>query len=320
MFIYDRAIRLLGSRLTFDARTRSELVCVSHAHADHARTHHLTYATPATAALMHARLGKSPIKPVPFGAPVAIEGYRISFHPAGHILGSAQILAERDGERLLYTGDFNTEVGAAAEPLEIVPADTLIMECTYGHPRYKFPPRPELVEKLCEWAADNLKSGRVPIVIGYPLGKSQEAMKILTDNGFSLCVHGTILKLARVYEQFDYRFAPVEPLRRTSDLAGKVLILPRRAELTKLITRIPNKRTMFLSGWAIHEGFKHRCGVDEALPLSDHADFEGLLEFVRRVNPARIFVTHGPADFAVHLRQLGYDAQPLHANPQGELF
>ncbi|MDZ7266255.1 MAG: MBL fold metallo-hydrolase [candidate division KSB1 bacterium] len=320
MFVYDRVIRLRGSRLTFDARTRNELVCISHAHADHARTHHLTYATPATAALMHARLGKSAITPVPFGKTMEIEGYRISFHPAGHILGSAQILAEREGERLLYSGDFNTEASAAAERLEIVPASTLIMECTYGHPRYQFPPRAELVARLCDWTAGNLKAGRVPVVIGYPLGKSQEAMKILTDNGFALCVHGTILKLARVYEQFGYRFTRVEPLRRTSDLAGKVLILPRRAELTRLITRIPNKRTLFLSGWAVHESFKYRCGVDEALPLSDHADFKGLLEFVRRVNPAKIFVTHGPADFAVHLRQLGYDARPLRANPQGELF
>lgn len=320
MFVYNKTIRLLDSRVTFDAASRQELCCVSHAHADHARPHQLTYATPATAALMQARLGNLRTRTVPFGQAVDIDGYRISFFPAGHILGSAQILAERPGQRLLYTGDFNLQESATAEALEIVTTDILIMECTFGHPRYQFPPRVELIDRLCAWIYATLNNGMTPVVIGYALGKSQEAMKILADNGFPLCVHGTIMKLVKVYENFGHDFGTVEPLRGSSILEGKVVVVPRRAELTRVINRIPNKRTLFLSGWAIHEGFKYRCGVDEALPLSDHADFRGLLEFVRRVNPKKIFITHGPADFAVYLRQLGYDAQPLRAVKQGELF
>lgn len=320
MFICDKTIRLLNSRVTFDAASRQELCCVSHAHADHARPHQLTYATPATAALMQARLGRLRIESAPFGHPIEIDQYRISFHPAGHILGSAQILAEHQGQRLLYTGDFNLQESATAEKLEIVSADILIMECTYGHPRYQFPARAELIDRLCGWIHAALKNGRIPVVIGYALGKSQEAMKILADNGFQLCAHGTIMKLVRVYERFGHDFGTVEPLRGSSILEGKVVVVPRRAELTRVINRIPNKRTLFLSGWAIHEGFKYRCGVDEAIPLSDHADFKGLLEFVRRVNPKKIFITHGPANFAVYLRQLGYDAQPLRAVKQGGLF
>jgi Cft2 family RNA processing exonuclease len=152
------------------------------------------------------------------------------------------------------------------------------------------------------------------------LGKSQEIMKILGDHGFALSVHHSILRLAKIYEKFGCQFGDVVLHRRSTLVENRVSIMPSTARRTRQIEKIQNKRTMYLSGWAIDAGAKFRFGVDEALPLSDHADFSGLIEYVRRVNPQKIFTTHGPADFARHLRALGYDAEPLAPRPQGELF
>jgi Cft2 family RNA processing exonuclease len=327
MFIYDKSIRLLDSNLTLDARVHSEACCVSHAHTDHIRSHRRVFATPPTIDFMKQRLRS--VHPawagVNLNEPFDFDGYRITFLPAGHILGSAQILVERGSQRLLYSGDFKLEKSATAENLQLAHCDVLIMECTFGHPRYQFPPREEMIEQLCEWAQTTLRNGEVPTIFAYALGKSQEAMKILSDHGFSLCVHHSILRLAKVYEKFGCQFGEVIPFRPNTAVADRVLIMPPSARKTRQLEKIKNKRTMYLSGWAIDAGAKFRFGVDEALPLSDHADFPGLLEYVRQVNPRKIYTTHGPAEFARYLRKLGYHAEPLAApgeaaNAQAELF
>lgn len=321
MFTYDKNIRLLHSRLTFDAQRRSEVCCVSHAHADHIRLHDFVYATAPTLAFMHARLGKKVRgQSVAFAQTFEVDGYRISFHPAGHILGSAQILAEREGRRLLYTGDFKLEESATAEPMQIVPCDILIMECTFGRPQYKFPSRAELVEKLCDWVAHALREGRTPVIHAYALGKAQEAGKILADNGFKLLVHRAVMPFVRLYEKFRTSLGEVELLRSDSLVEGKVIIAPHNAREERMLKRMLHRKTMLLSGWAVDAGFKYRSRVDAALPFSDHADFPALVEFVRRVNPKEVFTTHGPQEFAAYLRTLGCRAQPLEGTKQGELF
>jgi len=145
-------------------------------------------------------------------------------------------------------------------------------------------------------------------------------MKILSDNGFALCVHPAIWRLAKIYEQFGRQFGDVIPYRRREPVMNRVLIMPSSARRTRQMEKLTNKRTMYLSGWAMEVNAKFRFGVDEALPLSDHADFPGLIEYVRRVNPKKVFTTHGPSDFARHLRALGYNAEPLAPPAQGELF
>lgn len=320
MFIYDKSIRLRDSILTLDARQYSEACCISHAHTDHIRTHRQVFATAPTIAFMKRRVRNVRATEIGFNAPFAFDGYRITFFPAGHILGSAQILAERDGQRLLYSGDFKLGESATAEALQITACDSLIMECTFGHPRYQFPPREKMIARLCEWVRAALRQGETPTLFVYVLGKSQEAMKILADNGFALCVHPAIWRLAKVYESFGYHFGDVISYRKNVPVEKRVLILPSTARRTRQMDKIPHKRTLYLSGWAIDANAKFRLGVDEALPLSDHADFPGLIEYVRRVNPKKIFTTHGPADFARHLRALGYDAEPLAPKSQGELF
>lgn len=321
MFTFDKSIRLRHSTLALDARQYSEACCISHAHTDHIRTHRRVFATPPTVAFMKRRVRQVNATIVPFNEPFTFDGYQIMFLPAGHILGSAQILVERDGQRLLYSGDFKIGDSATAEALQTTACDMLIMECTFGYPRFQFPPREMLIARLCEWANAALRDGVTPVVFAYALGKSQEAMKILCDNGLPLSVHPAILRLAKVYEHFGYHFGDVVPYRRHEPVGQRVLIMPSSARRTRQMEKLGRKRTLYLSGWALDAGAKFRLGVDEALPLSDHADFPGLLEYVRRVNPKKIFTTHGPADFARHLRARGYNAEPLGTSPaQGELF
>ena len=320
MFTYNKSIRLRNSTLTLDARQYSEACCISHAHTDHIRTHRRVFATLPTIEFMKRRVRQVNATAANFNEPFVFDGYQITFVPAGHILGSAQILVERDGQRLLYSGDFKMGESTTAEPLQIVACEILIMECTFGHPRFQFPPREKMIARMCEWADAALRDGATPAVFAYALGKSQEAMKIFSDNGFALSVHPSILRLAKVYEHFGYHFGEVTPYHRHEPVANRVLIMPATARRTRQMEKLANKRTLYLSGWALEHNAKFRLGVDEALPLSDHADFPGLVEYVRRVNPKKIFTTHGPADFARHLRDLGYDAKPLDAPPQGELF
>lgn len=323
MFTYDRGIRITGGALTLDAHVHSKACCITHAHMDHLRSHRHIYATPATVAFIERRLGHVPSTAIGFDQPFQCEGCTITFLPAGHILGSAQILVERDGKRLLYSGDFKTGNSATAEPLAYAACDVLIMECTFGHPRYRFPPRQEIVEQLCDWAAQALDDGNVPIVYAYTLGKAQEAMKILADNGFALCAHHSIMRLLEVYRDAGIEFGQVIQFRTgpaARGLRGRVLVMPPQSRQSRQVEKIANKKTMYLSGWALDAGARYRFGVDEALPLSDHCDFDELVEYVRRIQPKKVFTTHGPPEFAVHLRSLGIDAKPLQPGRQGELF
>ncbi len=321
MFTFDKGIRLKDRPLWIDASNGVAQCCVSHGHSDHIRRHKLTYATPATASFIRRRLGDIPIQEMDFDQPFEIGPYSITFLPAGHILGSAQVYVQQEnGSSLLYSGDFKLDTGRTAEPLRVQQADILIMECTFGYPKYRFPAREELEQRLCRFVEDALENGRYPLVYGYALGKAQEAMKILADRGFSLAVHGSVLHMAEVYSRHGIDFGHVTRFRKNDDHRGKVIILPPQARHQKQIRALQPSRSIFLSGWGVDPGARFRYGVDEVLPLSDHADFEGLLRYIDMVNPKTIYTTHGPKDYYLYLRSLGYDAHPLKPSGQGELF
>ena len=319
MFLYDKGIKINGSSLWLDAARKVETCIVSHAHMDHARKHRMIIATQPTLDFLARRLGKTPAVSLRFGEPYAFEGGQATLYPAGHILGSAQILVELDGRRLLYSGDFNLETSAAAEPIEVPQCDILVMESTFGQPRYRFPKRELVVERLFEFVRTAMRDGFVPVVAGYALGKSQEAMKLLADAGFRVSVHGSVAALARIYETHGVRFGTWEKCDKR-ELEGKVLVVPRAALSTRLVQQLDRKRVVFLSGWAVASFWRRPKGVDLMLPLSDHADFAGLVSYVRRTRARKIYTTHGFRDFPRHLRALGFDALAVDEMRQLSLF
>ena len=320
MFHYNGGLFLTLAQLAVDVRRRQPRCFVSHAHADHIARHELALATPATASLYRHRLGaRHRVCEMPYRVPLEFRGLRLTALPAGHCLGSAMLFVESGDSSLLYTGDFKLDESATAEPAELPHADILIMECTFGRPHYRLPPRDEVIRRLIELVLGALADGKTPVIHAYPLGKSQEVTKLLTGHGVPVLQHPVIYEISRVYQQCGVDLGDCAEFNGRPPNAHAVVTLPRGSRDFRL-PRLGQTVSIAVTGWAADASAKYRLGVDHALPLSDHADFDQLVETVRRVAPREIFCTHGPAEFADHLRDLGFNAYPLDPPAQRRLF
>lgn len=281
---------------------------MSHGHSDHIARHAAGLASPATVALVAARLGVCRLAPLGFGDSIERLGHRISLAPAGHVLGAAQVVVDApDGRRLVYTGDFSVRTRQTVKSAAPIRADVLIMECTFGLPRYVFPPDEEIQAQIRRFVERTLAESATPVLLGYALGKAQEAMALVSGMGYPVCVHPSVAQLADVYRRFDVDLGAYAVY--AGEVApGQVLIAPPNRRGLALPGR---SRTLYLSGWALDRSAKYRLGVDDAAPLSDHADFAELVRFVSEAQPSRVYTTHGPSAFADHLRRLGFNAEHL---------
>ena len=320
MFHYDAGLFITAAQLAVDVRRRQPRCFVSHAHADHIARHELALATPGTACLYHHRLGPyHRVQEMHYRLPIAFGDFQLTALPAGHCLGSAMLLADNGHESLLYTGDYKLDKSATSESAELPHADILVMESTFGRPHYRLPPRASTVARLLEVVHDALAEGKTPVIHAYPLGKSQEVTKLLTQNGVPVLQHRVVYAISCIYEKCgidlgDFAVFDGRPLS-----GHAVVTLPRTAKEFRLPGLGPTV-SIAVTGWAADANAKYRLGVDHALPLSDHADYDQLIETVRRVEPREIFCTHGPREFADHLRDLGFNAYPLQPAPQRRLF
>jgi Cft2 family RNA processing exonuclease len=300
-----------------DAHRPVDRSFVSHAHFDHLARHREVLLSAGTAALMRARLpdrgGKRIEHILPFGetAPLSLDNpeVAVSLHPAGHIHGSAMILLEHpEHGRLLYTGDFKLRPGLSAEPCDPPQADLVIMETTYGRPRYILPPTGEVLAAIIAFCRDALAEGITPVLLGYSLGKSQEILSALADAALPVMLHPQILKLTRVHEELGLAFPAYAPFDAAT-CAGHVVLCPPQAARSPGIREIRRRRTAALTGWAIDPGARYRYQCDEVFPLSDHADYPDLLRLVGITRAKRVLTLHGfAADFAGDLRRRGVDA------------
>jgi len=315
MFHWEGGLKLTRPGLAIDFRRRQPRAFISHAHTDHMARHAYALCTPATAALYHARLGPRPVLEMPYREPIEWGGVRLTAYPAGHCLGSAMLLAEDGDQSLLYTGDFKLGESATAEAAELPPAKILVVESTYGHPDYRMPPRAEVVGQLLELVRAVLKAGRVPTIVAYSLGKAQEVTRLLTAEGIPVLQHRTAFRLSRVYEACGVNLGEYRLLDGRPE-PGCAVIVPPRTPPREDVSEV----RVAVTGWAVDAGAKHRFGVDHALPLSDHADYDDLLEAVARVDPRKVYCTHGPESFADRLRDAGFDAHPLGRPSQRRLF
>ena len=316
MIELDHGIRLKGTSLWLDATRVKDFSFVSHAHQDHVAAHKNIICSIHTARLFRRPMPKARIMAHPFHTPFDHDHLRLELHPAGHILGSSQILIEKGQTRIVYTGDFKLKKGLTAEPAEPIPCDILIMESTFGRPAYVFPEREVVIQQLVHFIEDAIENRLVPVLYAYILGKGQEVTKILGDRGYKVCLSPQIYRMVKVYEALGVHFKNFEPMEG-DNFYGKVLILPPFLARSKMVQRIKRKRTAFLSGWALDPTHRHRLGVDEAIPLSDHADFEELLTYVRAVKPSLVYTLHGFPEFAAHLRKQGIRAK--HIEPKMQL-
>jgi DNA ligase-1 len=318
---YKRGVYLPAQDLWLDPWDAKHFAFVSHAHGDHIAAHEEVILSERTARLMQARLpGTRREHVLPFGEMRHIRGVDLMLLPAGHIFGSAQLFVSIGDETLLYTGDFKLRPGKSAEPAEWRQADTLIMETTFGLPRYQFPPTQQVMDQIVEFCRETIGDGEVPVLLGYSLGKAQEILCALDGAGLTPMLHGSVFQMTRIYEQFGQSFCKY--LRyKPNDVAGKVLICPPSANRSRMLEKITKKRVAVITGWAVEPGAIYRYQVDAAFPLSDHADYNDLIRYVDLVKPKRVLTLHGFAgQFARDVReQFGIEAWALSEENQMEL-
>ncbi|HWJ88341.1 MAG TPA: ligase-associated DNA damage response exonuclease [Pelagibacterium sp.] len=323
--VLDRNLHIARIDTYIDPLTPRARAIVTHGHADHARPGHgSVLATPDTIAIMQARYGPDcagSFQPLPYGKPLDIDGVRISLHPAGHILGSAQVLIEQDGQRVVVTGDYKRGPDATAQPFELVQCDLLVTEATFALPVFQHPdPASEiarLLRSLAEYPA------RAHIVGAYALGKAQRVIGLLRAAGYDLPIylHGSMLRLCALYEE---RGIPLGPLRHAteadrSELAGAVVIAPPSALKDRWSRRFPDPVLAMASGWMSVKQRARQRGVELPLVISDHVDWPELLQTIADTGAQTIWVTHGREDALVYqCRKDGLTAEPLDIQGYGE--
>jgi Cft2 family RNA processing exonuclease len=317
MFHYDGGLKITAIDLAVDFRRRQPRGFVSHAHTDHMARHELAFCTPATGALYQRRFGPRPTYAMPLGQTVELGGVRLTAHPAGHVFGSAMLLVDDGCQRLLYTGDFKLSESATAEMAAPPPADVLVMECTYGDPRYRLPPRDEAIGQLVAIVLGVLNAGRIPVIEAYVLGKAQEVTKILASRGLAVVQHPLVHEISRVYEDYGCPLGRVD-VYDDRPLAGVVVVAPPRWQKGAALPGMRGAVRIGVTGWAADPGWRLRRGYDYAVPLSDHADYDELIECVERVGARAVYCTHGPEGFVQQLRSLGHNAHPLAACRAGQ--
>jgi DNA ligase-1 len=306
-----------------------EWVVVSHAHSDHTARHSAVILTEPTRRLMRSRISGTRLERVlKYGEPLRhseLEAspsripFNLSLHPAGHVLGSAMAHLEADGQSLLYTGDFKLRTSKSSERCSPVPADILIMETTYGRPRYVFPPTDQVVESVIQFCRTALSENQTPVLVAYSLGKGQEILASLIEAGLPIQLHASTAKLTEIYTDFGCRFPKWTPLNPET-ARGHVLITPTVRPLLSAQNAIGPLRIASLSGWALDNRSWGMPDSHQRFPLSDHADFPDLMKFVEAVQPRRVFTLHGfAAEFARHLRRQGVEAYALSEDDQLEL-
>ena len=303
--------------LWLDARRAQlgpERVFVSHAHSDHIAAHRESILSGPTAQFLRARIGRPGIEhSLPYGQPREFQfdrqPFQITLLPAGHILGSAMGWVEARGTTVLYTGDFKLSPSWSSEPCEPRHADVLIMETTFGRPAYRFPARDEVLSSVIRFCREVLGQGEIPVLLAYSLGKSQEVLLGLKEAGLPIMVHGQIHKLTEIYRELGHQFPEYHPYD-PAQILGKVLLCPPNAIPSAQLQQAGTVRTAAITGWAMDSSYRFRARTDAAFPISDHADFGELIELVRRVAPKKVYTLHGfAADFAMTLRDLGFDAE-----------
>ncbi len=319
---YRRGVWLPQLGWWLDAQAAVDRSFVSHAHSDHIARHREILCSPATARLMEARLSARPRRHLlPFGQTEALTpDAAVTLYPAGHILGSAQCLLAHDREgTLLYTGDCKLQRGLAAEECVVPRAEVLIMETTFGLPRYVFPPADRVQAEIVAFCREALDAGITPVLMAYSLGKSQELLQVVAGAQLPAMLHPQAYRLTRIYEELGMKFPPFR-IFAAGAVAGHVVICPPETGRSALLEAVPRRRTAMVSGWALDPGAIYRYQCDAAFPLSDHAGFPDLLALVERVQPRLVYTLHGfAAEFAQTLRARGCEAWALGADNQLEL-
>ncbi len=291
---------------------------ITHGHADHARSgHDAVLATPDTIAIMKTRYGEDcarSFQPLEFDTPLQVDGVTITLKPAGHILGSAQVLLEHRGQRIVVTGDYKRLPDRTAQPFELAPCDLLVTEATFGLPVFQHPNPLDEIARLLRSTASF--PDRAHVIGCYALGKAQRMISLLREAGYDspIYLHGAMLRLCELYVERGIPLGVLRPTMGTgkAELAGQIVIAPPSAIKDRWSRRLPDPVLAVASGWMSVKQRARQSGVELPLVISDHADWNELRQTIADTGASKVWVTHGREDALVyHCRQQGLEAEPL---------
>ena len=294
---------------------------ITHAHADHARRGHAHYLASAPAeGVLRSRLGEITLQTLAYGAPVDHFGVRVSLHPAGHVLGSAQVRLEHAGRVWVASGDYFVagshdapeEANATCAPFEPVRCDCFITESTFGLPIYRWAPQRELFDDINRWWSANAAAGRASLLLGYSFGKAQRILAGVDASIGPIVAHGAVEPLNRAYRAAGVALPHTQLVTEVSDKASlkrALVIAPPSAQNSVWSRRFGDCSDAFASGWMMLRGARRRRSVDRGFVLSDHADWPGLQRAIAATGAQRVIVTHGYENVMVRwLAEQGLDA------------
>lgn len=280
-----------------------ENALITHAHSDHAREGSRNYfAHHATMAIMNSRFSRwdEVYHPTDYEDYFQLGPVKCSFHPAGHVLGSAQIRLEYNGEVWVVSGDYKRDPDQTCKPYQPIKCDVFITETTFALPIFRWEKTEDVVIRIQEWIRQSHELDRIPILYAYSLGKTQRLLVELAKAGQeNFVIHSSADKICRIYrdqgipiphyEIFSDRMAPL-------DITNKVLIFPPMMQRSKFVRRYKNLSEALVSGWMALRGTRRRRGVERGFVLSDHADWPSLCRTVRGSGAKKVFSTHGYTD------------------------
>lgn len=297
---------------------------ITHGHADHSRPGHKAYLCTHTAKpVIRYRLGRHlKVESVAYGETITIKGVRFSFHPAGHIPGSAQIRVEHGGQVWVASGDYKVEDDGLSEPFEPVPCQVFITESTFGLPVYRWKPQAEVFSEINGWWRKNQAEGKVSVLGAYALGKAQRLLKHLAPEIGPIFTHGAIENVTAVLRAQKLNFPDTRRVSnkyKKKDYAGAMVLATPSAMGSSWVRRLGPYSSGLASGWMQLRGARRRRAADRGFVLSDHADWPGLISAIEATGAERVLVTHGYTElFSRWLNENGWQAQPLETQFTGE--
>ena len=301
-----------------------ERAVITHAHSDHLRWGSRRYLVALGGeSLARVRVwdDRARIQTVAYGEPVMVNGVKVSLHPAGHILGSAQVRVEHQGEVWVVSGDYKTDPDATCAPFELVRCHTFITESTFGLPIYRWPPQSQVFDEINTWWRANQAAGRASVMFGYALGKSQRILAGVDPSIGPIYAHGAVERFNVLYRRQGVTLAETRYAGEAGrhEFAGALVLAPPGAGATPWMRKYGDASTAFASGWMRIRGMRRRQAMDRGFVLSDHVDWPALMQVVRETGAERVWITHGYNDAVARwLREQGLDARPIHTRFEGE--
>lgn len=290
---------------------------ITHAHGDHAYWGHKHYlAHHLSREVLLYRLGEINLQTVEYGETITKNGVQISFFPAGHVIGSAQIRVEYQGEVWVVSGDYKTEDDGISTPFEPVKCHHFISECTFGMPVYTWKPQGEIFSEVNNWWQHNVEAGVSTVIVGYSLGKAQRILQNLDLSIGKVYTHGVIENTNEALRRNGVKLNPTERITQDTprdEIRKGIVIAPPSSVGTPWMRRFQPYSFGYCSGWMALRGAKRRRAADRGFVMSDHADWNGLISAIDATGCEKVYLTHGyTATFSRYLREIGFDAHEVH--------